>query len=317
MVYTVYTDKAIYDEHIPNSCKYYPDEQPAGSGRVGFRVDYDGCGTGSQMTNGLYPRLIDQDLRVPTLEMAYQQFLWKSRLAGPFVSIWRSWSRALRWARYLKRRNCHNIMIHAVDLEIVEKANPIYDARRVIKELHNLNRGLDLATKNHFEELIVYNGVDDSTCAIIASIPAGSDNVKVAAHFANVLIPKEFHEDVQRYADSCPQARGRHAVQLPPVYGHSNLETAGFSYMPLGGEGTFFDALLSRLYLGTIMRRGYVDKAKLIQMITAMCTDFSQDGKRQESKYGAEGVIIGKRPRTDSVFTTMSTSTFASLSSPV
>ena len=318
MVYSVHTDFATQDEAIPESCLYQVHKQPAGSGRIGFRVDYDGCGTGSKLTNGLYPRLLDHELRTPTLEVAYQQLLWKSRLSGPFVSIWRSWARALRWARYLKKRNCHGIMIHAIDLDVV--GNPIYDASKVVKELQNRNRALELAPKNHHEELILYNGTDDSTCANIASIPAGSDNVKVAAHFANVLIPKEFYEEVEKYVQSQAQQQQvlPYAVQSPAHYG-TFWSAESIASIPAGNGGTFFDSVLSRLYLGTIMRRGYVDKAKLLQLIIAMCTDFARDGKMRNDGTASSdgGSVIGSRPRTDSIFTTLSSSTFVSVPSPI
>lgn len=319
MVYSVLTDFATQDEAIPESCLYQVHKQPAGSGRIGFRVDYDGCGTGSKMTNGLYPRLLDHELRTPTLEVAYQQLLWKSRLSGPFVSIWRSWTRALRWARYLKKRNCHGIMIHAIDLDVV--GNPIYDASKVVKELQNRNRALELAPKNHHEELILYNGTDDSTCANMASIPAGSDNVKVAAHFTYVLVPKEFHEEVEKYVQSQAQQQyvlphtGQYYEQYGTFWSPENI-----AFIPSGNVGKFFDSVLSRLYLNTIMRRGYVDNAKLLQLIIAMCTDLAKDGKRRNDGAAVSsdvGSVIASRAGTHSISTPLSSSTFVCAASPL
>lgn len=352
MGYSVYTAFAAQDEAIPESCLYRVHKQPAGSGRIGFRVDYNGCGTGSMMTNGLYPRILDPEPRTPSLEVAYQHLLWKSRLSGPFVSIWRSWARALRWARYLQKKNCRGIIIYAIDLDVVQ--NPIYDAHKIVKELQQQQeqeqqeyptRGRDLSLKNHLEELLVYNGIDASTCAILASIPAGSENVKVAAHFAHALIPKELYKEISilHYRQQqqlqllqlqqqlfFPYAFHQYpATTTKPPY--NNNPSCNFfstslppppsssyhhSAVPSGTAGTtctLFDSLLSRLYVDILLRRGNVETSKLLELVIAMCTDFALAGKKETVV--VESDVMGARSRGDSDLSTFSTSSCGTMGS--
>ncbi|KAF2208215.1 hypothetical protein CERZMDRAFT_87938 [Cercospora zeae-maydis SCOH1-5] len=209
MAYSAYTQQAAKDSQIPLSCIYNLSAQPAGSGfmggtpsstggRIGFRVDHSACGTGTKYTNGLYPRLYDDNASCspPTLSLAHHHLLWKSRLAGPFVSVWRSWTRALRWARYLRKKGCTEIMVHVIDLDAIPPEHTIYDANFIVQELHRLGRAKDLDAKNHWEELLILNGVHESVGAVIGSLPAGSDNLKIPSNFANVLVPREVHEIV-------------------------------------------------------------------------------------------------------------------------
>lgn len=352
MGYSVYTEFATQDEAIPESCRYRVHKQPAGSGRIGFRVDYNGCGTGSMMTNGLYPRILDPEPRTPSLEVAYQHLLWKSRLSGPFVSIWRSWARALRWARYLQKKNCRGIIIYAIDLDVVQ--NPIYDAHKIVKELQQQqeqqeypSRGRDLSLKNHLEELLVYNGIDASTCAILASIPAGSENVKVAAHFAHALIPKELYKEIsilhyrqqqqlqllqlqqqstffpyafQQYPTTTTTAKPYNnnpscnffSTSLPPPLSSSYYHSA----VPSGTAGTtctLFDSLLSRLYVDILLRRGNVETSKLLELVIAMCTDFALMGKKE--MVVVESDVMGARLRGDSDLSTFSSSSCGTMGS--
>ncbi|GIZ38039.1 hypothetical protein CKM354_000146600 [Cercospora kikuchii] len=207
--YSAYTQQAVNDSPIPSSCIYSLPSQPAGSGslsskpsstggRIGFRVDHSACGTGTKYTNGLYPRLYDEDTghAPPTLSLAHHHLLWKSRLAGPFVSVWRSWTRALRWARYLQKKGCTEIVVHIIDLDVIPPENTIYDAKLIVQELHRRDRARDLDAKNHWEELLILNGVHESVGAVIGSLPAGSNNVKIASNFANVLVPREVYDIV-------------------------------------------------------------------------------------------------------------------------
>ncbi|PPJ52351.1 hypothetical protein CBER1_09849 [Cercospora berteroae] len=207
--YSAYTQQAVNDSPIPSPCIYSLPSQPAGpgflsskpssiGGRIGFRVDHSACGTGTKYTNGLYPRLYDEDIgrTPPTLSLAHHHLLWKSRLAGPFVSVWRSWTRALRWARYLQKKGCTEIVVHIIDLDAIPPENTIYDANLIVQELHRRDRARDLDAKNHFEELLILNGVHESVGAVIGSLPAGSDNTKIASNFANVLLPREVYDIV-------------------------------------------------------------------------------------------------------------------------
>ncbi|PIA97508.1 hypothetical protein CB0940_05526 [Cercospora beticola] len=207
--FSAYTQQAVNDSPIPPSCIYNLPSQPAGpgflsskpsgtGGRIGFRVDHSACGTGTKYTNGLYPRLYDEETArtPPTLSLAHHHLLWKSRLAGPFVSIWRSWTRALRWARYLQKKGCTEIMVHIIDLDAIPPENTIYDANLIVQELHRRDRARDLDVKNHWEELLILNGVHESVGAVIGSLPAGSDNTKIPSNFANVLVPREVYDIV-------------------------------------------------------------------------------------------------------------------------
>lgn len=112
------------------------------------------------------------------------------------MSVWRSWTRALRWARYLQKKGCIEIVVHIIDLDAIPPENTIYDANLIVQELHRRDRARDLDAKNHWEELLILNGVHESVGAVIGSLPAGSNNVKIASNFANVLVPREVYDIV-------------------------------------------------------------------------------------------------------------------------
>jgi hypothetical protein len=280
MVYTVFTDKARNDLPIPPTCQYQTRKFTTAAGRVGFRVEYD-CTTTKPIC-GLRPRINDATNRAPTLEIAYQQLLWKSRLAGPFVSVWRSWTRALRWARYLQKRGATHIVVHAVDLDAINTAShPIYDASEIIKELHRRQRGQELVAKNHVDELIVYNGIPEHFGAIVASLPAGGENTKVQTYFATLLIPQELKEEIDRYAR---ENERQVAVETPHLYYRSAYRSGS---VPKEDE-SFFDSVLSRLFLEMMMSKGFVDEAKLLQLVMAMSVNFH--GGRMAKSNADEGM---------------------------
>ncbi|KAM3421328.1 hypothetical protein BST61_g1726 [Cercospora zeina] len=315
-------------------------------------------------------------------------------------------------------------MVHVIDLDSIPPEHTVYDANFIVQELHRLGRANDLDAKNHWEELLILNGVHESVGAVIASLPAGSDNLKIPSNFANVLVPREVHEIVvdiwekamamseevhrlqqqQQKADEEGLSSSASSATITPVpaqhrfattashdwaetdsgyytpsaYSSSPSSTAGSETAPslahsrsfsgstastlftrrtysvsssaMSGEGegagadddngtdtppapsspassaspansaakisepapsaattsnspqqqqqqqqepfppqtpsttsTLFETLLSRLYTDMHLRRGYVDSLKLMELVIAMCTDFSSSSSSSSS----------------------------------